>query len=58
MATFNFQLGELPPEAQKVRAEIRDFLTRALGGTSGAMSRQNWNMMYGSAITTPTIMAT
>ena len=25
MATFNFQLGELPPEAKKVREEIRDF---------------------------------
>ena len=36
MATFNFQLGELPPEAQKVREEIRDFLARELGGLSAS----------------------
>jgi len=42
MATFNFELGELPPEAQKVREEIRDFLARTLGGTSATKRALSW----------------
>ena len=42
MATFNFHLGELPPEAQKVRAEIRSFLDRELGDRSAAKRALSW----------------
>jgi alkylation response protein AidB-like acyl-CoA dehydrogenase len=40
--TFNFTLGELPREAQKVREEIRDFLTRELGDRSAAKRALSW----------------
>src|SRR5499427_8416443 len=40
--TFNFTLGELPLEAQKVREEIRDFLTRELSGRSAAKRALSW----------------
>jgi alkylation response protein AidB-like acyl-CoA dehydrogenase len=42
MATFNFELCELPPEAQKVREEIRDFLRRELGELSPAKRALSW----------------
>jgi len=42
MATFNFTLGELPPEAQKVRGEIRDFLDRELGDRSASKRALSW----------------
>ena len=42
MATFNFHLGELPPEAQKVREEIRSFLDRELGDRSAAKRALSW----------------
>ena len=42
MATFNFHLGELPPEAQKVRGEIRDFLNRELGDRSASKRALSW----------------
>jgi alkylation response protein AidB-like acyl-CoA dehydrogenase len=40
--TFNFTLGELPLEAQKVREEIRDFLTRELSGRSASKRALSW----------------
>jgi alkylation response protein AidB-like acyl-CoA dehydrogenase len=42
VATFNFKLGELPPEAQKVRGEIRDFLDRELGDRSASKRALSW----------------
>jgi len=42
MATFNFELRELPPEAQKTRAEIRDFLERELGDRSASKRALSW----------------
>jgi alkylation response protein AidB-like acyl-CoA dehydrogenase len=42
MATFNFELRELPPEAQKIRAEIRDFLERELGDRSASKRALSW----------------
>ena len=42
MATFNFHLGELPLEAQKIREEIRDFLNRELGDRSAAKRALSW----------------
>ena len=42
MATFNFHLGELPLEAQKVREEIRDFLSRELGDRSASRRALSW----------------
>ena len=42
MPTFNFTLGELPLEAQKVREEIRDFLTRELSGRSASKRALSW----------------
>jgi len=40
--TFNFTLGELPLEAQKVREEIRDFLNRELSGRSASKRALSW----------------
>jgi alkylation response protein AidB-like acyl-CoA dehydrogenase len=40
--TFNFTLGELPLAAQKVREEIRDFLTRELSGRSASKRALSW----------------
>jgi len=40
--TFNFTLGELPLEAEKVREEIRDFLTRELSGRSASKRALSW----------------
>jgi alkylation response protein AidB-like acyl-CoA dehydrogenase len=42
VATFNFELRELPPEAQKTRAEIRDFLERELGDRSASKRALSW----------------
>ena len=42
VATFNFHLGELPLEAQKIREEIRDFLNRELGDRSAAKRALSW----------------
>ncbi len=42
MATFNFDLCELPPEAQKTREEIRDFLDRVLGDRSASKRALSW----------------
>ena len=42
MTTFNFDLCELPPEAQKTRAEIRDFLERELGDRSASKRALSW----------------
>ena len=42
MPTFNFTLGELPLEAEKVREEIRDFLTRELSGRSASKRALSW----------------
>ena len=33
MQTFRFELGELPPEAEALRAEVRAFLRQELGDT-------------------------
>ena len=42
MPTFNFTLGELPLEAQKIREEIRDFLARELSGRSASKRALSW----------------
>ena len=42
MPTFNFDLCELPPEAQSLRAEVREFLREALGGMSSSKRALSW----------------
>ena len=42
MPTFNFDLCELPPEAQSLRAEVREFLRDALGGMSSSKRALSW----------------
>jgi len=42
MPTFNFDLCELPPEAQSLRAEVREFLREALGGASSSKRALSW----------------
>ena len=42
MPTFNFDLCELPPEAQSLRAEVREFLRVALGGMSSSKRALSW----------------
>src|SRR5213594_3645397 len=42
MPTFNLDLCELPPEAQSLRAEVREFLRDALGGMSSSKRALSW----------------
>src|SRR5712692_4554217 len=42
MPTFNFDLCELPPAAQSLRAEVREFLREALGGASSSKRALSW----------------
>jgi len=42
MPTFNFDLCELPPEAQSLRAEVREFLRDALGGMASSKRALSW----------------
>ena len=61
MATFNFELSTLPPEAEALRDEVRDLpqagagassgprTARAPGAASTATSRAAWASAAGSA---------
>src|SRR5438093_1045383 len=42
MPTFHFELGELPPEAETLRGEVREFLRRELGDTPPVQRAQSW----------------
>src|SRR3989441_10561899 len=42
MATFHFELGELPPEAETLRGEVREFLRRELGDTPPVQRAHSW----------------
>ena len=42
MATFNFELGHLPPEAEKVREEVRDFLRVELALLPADQRARSW----------------
>jgi alkylation response protein AidB-like acyl-CoA dehydrogenase len=42
MPTFNFDLCELPSEAQSLRAQVREFLREALGGASSSKRALSW----------------
>jgi alkylation response protein AidB-like acyl-CoA dehydrogenase len=42
MTTFNFDLCDLPPEAQSLRAEVREFLREALDGMSSSKRALSW----------------
>src|SRR3989442_14399995 len=42
MQTFRFELGELPPEAEALRAEVREFLRRELGDATPVRRAHSW----------------
>src|SRR5436309_6871660 len=42
MQTFHFELGELPPEAEALRAQVREFLRRELGDTPLVQRAHSW----------------
>src|SRR5206468_7210825 len=42
MQTFRFELGELPPEAEALRAEVREFLRRELGDAAPVRRAHSW----------------
>ena len=42
MQTFRFELGELPPEAEALRAEVRAFLRQELGDTPPVLRAHSW----------------
>ena len=42
MATFNFELSTLPPEAEALRVEVRTFLERELAQYRGADRARSW----------------
>jgi alkylation response protein AidB-like acyl-CoA dehydrogenase len=42
MRAFGFRLHDLPPEAESLRAEVRDFLAEALAGMSPRLRARSW----------------
>jgi alkylation response protein AidB-like acyl-CoA dehydrogenase len=42
MATFDFELCELPPEAEKLRQDVRAFLAETLHGTAPHTRARSW----------------
>jgi len=42
MAVFHFALTELPPEAESLRAEVRDFLATELAGRTAVRRARSW----------------
>src|SRR5262249_20324267 len=42
MQTFRFELGELPPEAESLRAEVRAFLRQELGDAPPVLRAHSW----------------
>ena len=42
MTTFHFELGQLPPEAETLRAEVRDFLRQTIGERSARQRARSW----------------
>jgi len=51
-AVFRFELNDLPPEAESLRAEVREFLRKEFSGTAPvkrASSRVAWARAAGSA---------
>ena len=41
-AVFRFALNDLPPEAESLRAEVRDFLNKELGGAAPVKRAKSW----------------
>src|SRR4026209_1280349 len=46
MATFNFELSTLPPEAEALRDEVRTFLKQELAQYRGADRARSWGGFY------------
>ena len=42
MATFHFELGQLPPEAEALREEVRDFLRGTMGDATPRRRARSW----------------
>src|ERR1700675_4546914 len=42
MATFNFELLDLPPEAEKLRGEVREFLRETVGEGAPHKRERTW----------------
>jgi alkylation response protein AidB-like acyl-CoA dehydrogenase len=40
---FQFQLAALPPEAERLRGEVREFLSRELGSLAPEIKAQSWS---------------
>ena len=43
MSVFQFDLTELPPEAEALRAEVREFLREELGTTPASRRAASWS---------------
>ena len=43
MATFHFELLELPPEAEALRAELREFLRETVGAHAAHLRARSWS---------------
>src|SRR3989449_9898157 len=41
-ATFRFALNDLPPEAESLRAEVRDFLRKEFSGAAPVKRAKSW----------------
>ena len=42
MTALHFEPGELPPEAEELRLEVRDFLAEAMATVSVDLRARNW----------------
>ena len=42
MTALYFEPGELPPEAEELRLEVRDFLAEAMATVSVDLRARNW----------------
>jgi hypothetical protein len=42
MSTFNFTLRDLPPEAEALRQEVREFLREQFSGANPAKRARSW----------------
>ena len=41
-AVFRFALNDLPPEAESLRAEVRDFLRKEFSGAAPVQRAKSW----------------
>ena len=46
MTTLHFEPGELPPEAEELRCEVRNFLAETMSDIPVALKARNWTAWH------------